>query len=165
MLNIKFTLVFCIQSLKFLFHSVIHGLSYSLKDILESKSKFTQHHALLSQRQHCQYHCFITRDFIQEFFEILAGYRYQFGIMFADKNSFQQKNHFYPIQSSMASATVSKTIWSQINFYTTSCFAVTKTTLSTSLFYHQRFDSSIISNFGKLQVLFGKMFVDKNNLF
>ena len=90
MLNIKFTLVFLIQSLKFSFHSVIHGLSYSLKDILESKSKFTQHHALLSQRQHCQHHCFITRDLIQVFFQILASYRYQFEKMFVDKNSFKK---------------------------------------------------------------------------
>ena len=65
----------------------------SATDILESKSKFTQHHALLSQRQHCQHHCFITRDLIQVFCQILASYMYQFGKIFVDKISFE-KNHF-----------------------------------------------------------------------
>ena len=50
-----------------------------------------------------------------------------------------------------------------MTIYTTSCSALTKTTLSTPLFYHQRFDSNIFSNFGKLQVSIWKMFVDKNS--
>ena len=82
------------QSQKFSFHSVIHGLGYSLKGILESKSKFTQHHTLLSQRQHCQHNYFITRDLIQVLFQILVSCRYHFGKMFVDKNSLKRKNNF-----------------------------------------------------------------------
>ena len=40
----------------------------------------------------------------------------------------------------------------KMKIYTTSCSALTKTTLSTPLFYHHRFYSSILLNFGKLQV-------------
>ena len=59
---------------------------------------------------------------------------------------------FIPISQPWPQPQSQRQLEAIMTIYTTSCSALTKTTLSTPLFYHHRFYSSILLNFGKLQV-------------